>query len=119
MSVKTFKKYFRIFQIHKSYYFISLFGISITLMMLTTLYSFLESTIGNTRPETNANRILEIKKIYLTGKGGKSISALSHYFINRYVTSLNSAEKVSVYSSPEEISLYIENQKIRRSINNL
>ena len=86
---------------------ISLFTISFTLMVLMVATALFDHVFGSFPPETRADRTLILDQ--LTGEHteekGKMIRSPSYAFLERYVSSLTHAEKVSIctgyWGSPE------------------
>ncbi len=96
----------------KFYTFISLFGISMTLTILIILTSFLDSALAPGYPEGNRSRTLYIQQLQeLDRKNhGSWNNPVSKYFIEKYVFSLTSPEKVAMISTPNNVNTYINGQ---------
>ena len=77
---------------------ISLFTISFTLMVLMVATALFDHVFGSFPPETRADRTLVLKMITgeHTEEHGKRISPPSYAFLERYVSPLTQAEKVSI-----------------------
>ena len=76
---------------------ISLFGISFTLMILLVVYAMFDFTVGPHRPELRVDRLLFINRMQLLYKeGGQSNSSVGYAFLDRYVRTLHTPEKVSI-----------------------
>ena len=76
---------------------ISLFGISFTLMILLVVYAMFDYTVGSHRPELRADRLLFINRMQLLYRdGGQSNSSVGYAFLDRYVRTLHTPEKVSI-----------------------
>jgi putative ABC transport system permease protein len=103
----------------KFFTFISLFGISFTLLVLTIAASFLDHTFGPHAPELKQDRTLGVYSVRLTSKDGNTnmTDQPGYKFLNDYVRTIPSAHKVSVFSEStpsatyrngEEVKLYIK-----------
>jgi putative ABC transport system permease protein len=103
----------------KFFTFISLFGISFTLLVLTVATSFLDHTFGPHAPEIKQNRMLGVYTVRLTSEDGsfQMTDKPGYKFLNEYVRTIPSAEKVSIFSDftptatyrkGEEVKLYIK-----------
>ena len=77
---------------------ISLFGISFTLMILLVVYAMFDFTVGPHRPELRVDRLLFVNRMQLLYKedGGQSNSSVGYAFLDRYVRTLHTPEKVSI-----------------------
>ena len=81
----------------KFFTFVSLFGISFTLMVLLVVYAFYDSTMGPHRPELRTDRLLFINEIQLDHHTGeRSSSSLGYAFINRHVRTLRRPERMAI-----------------------
>ncbi len=76
---------------------ISLFGISFTLMILLVVYTMFDFTAGPHRPELRVDRLLFVNRMQLLYRdGGQSNSSMGYAFLERYVRTLRTPEKVSI-----------------------
>jgi len=98
---------------HKLFTFISLFGISFTLLILVVITSFVDHTIGREAPESKQNRILSITYFRLsTPKGGSwSGPVVSYYFLDKYVRSLKTPERVTIANFHKNVITYKDKKK--------
>jgi putative ABC transport system permease protein len=112
------KNYFKIaiavLKRRKFFTFISLFGISFTLTILIVLTSFLDHLIGAQYPDVKRNRLLYINTAQLKDvkKHFQSNGPLSFYFLNKYVHSLKTPEKVAIASIFAATNAYVNNKKL-------
>jgi putative ABC transport system permease protein len=94
----------------KFYTFISLFGISLTLTILILLSAFFKSFLAPDYPEgRNRDRTLYISNIReLDRKAqGSWQNPVSLHFVNTYVKTLTTPEKVGVITSPNSTNTYV------------
>ena len=75
---------------HKLFSFISLFGISFTLLVLVIITSFIDHAIGPNPPERKQRPILSSAYYKLTTPTGGTMAGplMSYYFLDKYVKSL-------------------------------
>jgi putative ABC transport system permease protein len=103
----------------KFFTFISLFGISFTLLVLTVATSFLDHTFGPHAPELKQDRMLGVYSVRLSSENGNNnmTDKPGYKFLNEYVRTIPSAEKVSIFSeftsaatyrNGEEVKLYLK-----------
>ncbi|MBO9561354.1 MAG: ABC transporter permease [Niastella sp.] len=112
------KNYFKIaiavLKRRKFFTFISLFGISFTLTILIVLTAFLDHLISPQYPDTKRNRSLYITVAQMVDdkKGYYSNGPLSYYFLDKYVHSLKTPEKVAISSIFTPTNTYVNNKKL-------
>jgi putative ABC transport system permease protein len=112
------KNYFKIaiavLKRRKFFTFISLFGISFTLTILIVLTAFLDHLISPQYPDTKRSRSLYISVAQMehTSKGYYSNGPLSFYFLDKYVHSLKTPEKVAISSIFTPTNTYVNNKKL-------
>ncbi|MFH1853474.1 MAG: ABC transporter permease [Candidatus Neomarinimicrobiota bacterium] len=99
---------------HKLFTFISLFGISFTLLILIVATSFMDHIFGVGAPEKKLDRTLSITTAVLVSKtGGTAIGPLlSHHFLNRYAKNLKTPERISLSSFHSPVVEYKDKRKI-------
>ncbi len=104
---------------HKLFTFISLFGISFTLLILIVITSLADHTFGKMAPETKLDRTLSSTFFTISHTEKSGISSgpiMSYYFFNRYVKTLEAPELISISSFHKRIELYKENKKFKFNI---
>ncbi len=96
----------------KFYTFISLFGISLTLTVLIVITSFFDNLFAPNYPEVNRDRSLYISRISQkdTVHNSNSSSDMSLYFIQKYISTLKTPEKVAIVGN-SGINTYLNGQK--------
>ncbi len=117
-----FKNYikiaFKVMLRHKLFTFISLFGISFTLLFLVLITSTLDHTFGPHYPEKKLGRTLSVTMGMVRIKGGGISSGplFSPYFFKKYVKTLKTPEKISMSSFHNPIQIYKDKKKIKLGI---
>ena len=97
----------------KFFTFISLFGISFTLMILLVVYALFDYTVGAHTPEKRIDRMLFITHLELWSDHSQSNSGAGYAFLHRYLPLLRTPEKVSIASSGGSAVAYVGNQKLK------
>ena len=100
----------------KFFTFISLFGISLTLVVLMVATAILDNFFSPRAPETRFDRTLTI---YIVGEKGPDHDRTSrpgYAFLDKYVRGLPDAEAVSVFEQSSLATMYHQGQKIRTHI---
>jgi putative ABC transport system permease protein len=101
----------------KFFTFISLFGISFTLMILMVATSLFDHVFGPQMPEHDTDRLLFVNQIRVQVKEGYTNSGPASYsFFDRHVRSLKTPEKVSINSIFFQVNSYINNRKLALDI---
>jgi putative ABC transport system permease protein len=107
-----FKNYFKIavkvLLRRKFFTFISLFGISFTLIVLIVVNALLDHAFGPLAPESKTDRMLGIYTVRMEirdGNGARTGSA-PYWFLDRYVRTLTTPEKVSVFSTQRTVGAF-------------
>lgn len=112
------KNYFKIaiavLKRRKFFTFISLFGISFTLTILIVLTAFLDHLISPQYPDSKRNRSLYITTAQMKNakQGYYSNGPLSYYFLDTYVHSMKTPEKVAISSIFMPTNTYVNNKKL-------
>ncbi|MCA8830799.1 ABC transporter permease [Hymenobacter pini] len=98
----------------KFFTFISLFGISFTLMILLVVYALYDHTVGPHTPEKKVDRLLFINRatILLKNDNGTNNGTISYSFLERYVRPLRTPERVSISTYFGSTAAYVGNQKL-------
>lgn len=97
----------------KFFTFISLFGISFTLMILMVATAMIDHITGSHTPETRMDRLLFVNFIQMTGKQGGVMKTLpSYYYLNQYVKPLQTPEKVAISSMMKGVNTYVNNKRL-------
>lgn len=100
----------------KFFTFISLFGISLTLVVLMVATAILDNLFSPRAPETRFDRTLTV---YILGEEGPEhdrISRPGYAFLDKYVRGLPDAEAVSVFEQSSSAAMYHQGQKIQTHI---
>ena len=114
-----FKNYlkitFAVLKRRKFFTFISLFGISFTLLVLVVLTAFTDHLISSGYPEYNRDRCLYIEKMQQqdTTKNSNRSGPVSMYFIKNYALKLTTPEKIGYATYPNSINAYVNQTKIK------
>ncbi len=98
---------------HKFFTFVSLFGISFTLMILLVTAAFFDHILGPAYPESNQNRCLYILDMELSGPKITKRGSISYYFLNKYVKSMQTPEAVSITSFFQKTVTYNKGKKYK------
>jgi putative ABC transport system permease protein len=100
---------------HPFYTFITLFGISITLTVLMVITSFVDHLFGPHYPEINRDRVLYVGSVQLTDSAGTTMrnGPATFGFLTKYVKSLKTPERVTIFSNFNFSNCYINGKRIK------
>lgn len=96
----------------KFFTFVSLFGISFTLLVLMVVTSLVDHISNPSVAGSKFDRCLHIQNIYLAGESIEVSSFPSYNFLNRYARMMKRPEAISVFSNNSTISSYAGDRKI-------
>jgi len=107
---------FKVFRRRKFFTFISLFAISLTLVVLMVATAALDHMFGNMLPETKQDRTLGVFRTMMKGNGNISIGAAGYEFINKYVKGLPDVELVSLYEVDQPVSSFLRGLEVKSQL---
>ena len=111
---------FKVFLRRKFFTFVNLFGISFTLATLVAAAILLDYFIGVHPPEVNKDRTLKVGWVSMARADDLNYSSHagpSLRFLNRHVRTLESPDKVCVYSSRNStVAAYVGDEKVELSL---
>ena len=96
----------------KYYTIVSLFGIIITLVVLTISVAFLNQASSMGKSGSRLNRCLIVNRVEAHLTRGHIISSPSYYILDKYIRTLKEPEAVSIFSEAHEAVIYSENSRI-------
>jgi putative ABC transport system permease protein len=96
----------------KFFTFISLFGISFTLMILMVATAMIDHLTGPATPEKRLDRLLFVNFIKMTGKSGNMNTFPSYYYLNHYLKRLKTPEKISITTMHRGVNSYVNNKRL-------
>lgn len=111
------KNYFKIalavLQRRKFFTFISLFGISLTLTILILIAAFFDHQFRAGYPDTKRERSLYVNRIILQNEKDWNItSPPSFYFLEHYVSKMETPSKIAISSAFRRTNTYVGNKKL-------
>lgn len=114
MLINYFKIAIAVLKRRKFFTFISLFGISFTLMILLVMTAFINKVVGDAYPDKKRDRSLYIHNLELRGDQAMNSSSLSFYYLDHYVRDLKTKApfKLAISSNYNGTNTYVNNKKI-------
>jgi putative ABC transport system permease protein len=97
----------------KFFTFISLFGVSFTLVVLMVVTAFLDHIFGPLAPEKKIDRTLGVFTVRIESpdRSSSRTSMAGYEFLDRYVRPMTTPEKVAVFTLPLTANSYQSGQK--------
>lgn len=96
----------------KFFTFISLFGITFTLAVLTMVSAVIDNALSPMPPETHLQRTLQVQHVWLVGEKMRSTGSAGYGFLDRYVRDLPGVERMAIYSEPSNVISYLRGERI-------
>jgi putative ABC transport system permease protein len=103
----------------KFFTFISLFGISVTLLVLLVAAAVLDHTLAPQYPETRSDRTLGIYLLQMKGENNTMNSEPGYGFLDRWVrplAQLPGVERISLVTTPRTAVSYVGGRKIESQL---
>ena len=114
MLLSYLKIAWKVLQRRKFFTFISLFGISFTLMILLVVYAFYDYSVGAQTPEKRVDRLLFTSEMAIWGPNTENMSSPSYSFLEHYIRPLRTPEKISISSAGRSTTVaYVGNTKLK------
>ncbi|HEY0159973.1 MAG TPA: ABC transporter permease [Thermoanaerobaculia bacterium] len=96
----------------KFFTFISLFGISLTLVVLMVGAAVLDNVFVARKPESRFDRVLTVARVTLTGPRSINSGRAGYKLLDKYMHGLPGAEATSITSAAQPTSMFHEGRKI-------
>jgi putative ABC transport system permease protein len=96
----------------KFFTFVSLFGISFTLLVLMVVAALVDHLVSPAQAGSKFDRCLHIMRIEAKSENSHVTSYPSYFFLDRYVKPMNRPEVVSIHSNTTIAACYVRNRKI-------
>jgi len=96
----------------KFFTFISLFGISMTLLVLVIGAAVFDNLFAPRQPESRFDRVLSVNMVGWYGPQDSQTAPPGYGFIERYVRPLQGAERMAVYSNMATTGIYENGQRL-------
>jgi putative ABC transport system permease protein len=107
---------FKVFARRKFFTFVSLFGISFTLVVLMVATAILDHTFAPHAPEVNQARTIGLFYAQLIGPHMAWSSEAGYRLLDRCLRNLPGAERMSIYSNNQTVYSYPAGTKIKSSL---
>ncbi|MEM7352327.1 MAG: FtsX-like permease family protein [Acidobacteriota bacterium] len=96
----------------KFFTFVSLFGVSLTLVVLMVAVAVLDQMAGPKAPEIHADRTLGVYQLTMRGPNNTRRSGPAYWFLDRYVRTLPDVERTTLFSDGARAAIYRDGEKI-------
>jgi len=95
---------------------VSLFGISVTLMVLMVVSSVLDQAVGPRPPASERSRILGIYEAAMSGPRGRSSSSPGYLLLDSFARELPGIERESFFSHEDPVTSWVDGRKIETQL---
>jgi putative ABC transport system permease protein len=100
----------------KFFTFISLFGISFTLLVLMVVTAIMDHSFGPGAPETRLDRTLYVNRVVMYGPHSTWSSSGGFKLFDTYARNLPGVERLSLYTGGGAVQSYVDGRKIVSSL---
>jgi putative ABC transport system permease protein len=100
----------------KFFTFISLFGISLTLVVLMVVTAILDNIFTPRQPQARFDRVLVMSRVKIFGPEAIIGSGPGYGMLDKYVRPLPSAEKISFFTDTERATMYHDGRKLEARV---
>src|SRR5689334_11157181 len=114
--IKTLKLALKVLGRRKFFTFISLFGISLTLVVLMVATAILDNIFAPRAPESRFDRVLYVVKVVQKGPNVTMMEEPGFAFVQQFVKTLHGIERAATFSNPQETAIYKNGQRIDTTI---
>lgn len=104
--ISTIKLAWIVLRRRKFFTFISLFGITLTLVVLIVAAAVLDNVFAPRQPESRFVRSLFVYRLGIYGKEYGTTGSPGYGFLDKYLRGLPGAEAISIFSNPEQATLF-------------
>jgi putative ABC transport system permease protein len=116
MLVNYIKIALKVLGRRKFFTFISLFGITITLVVLMIAAAMLDNAFAPQQPESRFDRVVGTYMIGIYGPNGGTTSNPGYAFVDKYVRGLAAAEATSIFTNAAPMVMYHDARKLETHI---
>jgi putative ABC transport system permease protein len=92
---------------------VSLFGIAVTLVVLTVATAILDHTVATMPPEVSQDRTLVVARALMRGDRATWRSDPGYLLLDRYARGLPGVERLSITTSPRTVYSYIGGNRVQ------
>ena len=107
-----FKLALKVMARRKFFTFISLFGISLTLVVLMVATAIMDNVFAPRAPESRFDRVLAVYRVSQTGPHSTMSSEPGYAFVQRFVKPLSNVEHVATFTNAQSLPMYVGTQRI-------
>ena len=100
----------------KFFTFISLFGISLTLVVLMVATAIVDNFFATRAPESRFDRALLVYRITKKGPNDREQSEPGYGFLDRFVRPLHDVEETAIFSNPIDTAIFKNGTRIDTSL---
>ena len=114
--MRTIKLALKVLGRRKFFTFISLFGISLTLVVLMVATAILDNVFAPAAPESRFDRVLYVLKVVQKGPKVTMMMEPGYAFVQQYVKTLPDIERAAVFANAQETAIYKSGRRIDTTV---
>lgn len=111
-----FKLAVKVLARRKFFTFISLFGISMTLVVLMVATAMLDDVFAPHAPESRFDRVLTVYRVSESGPHNTLSSEPGFAFVQQYVKTLHDIERASAFTNAQDTAIYRSGSRIDTTV---
>lgn len=96
----------------KFFTFISLFGISFTLLVLMVITAMVDNALAPAPPESRLDRTLHVFRMIMRGDRASIHGDPGYAFLDRYVRDIPGVERMAIMSTPRSVTSFVNGEKV-------
>ena len=112
MLINYLKLAYKVLLRRKFFTFVSLFGTSLTLLVLVIASAMLDYAFSPMAPEVRLNRTLLVTYMAMRGEGNEWSGDPGYGFIDRYCRNIPHVERLSTYTGAHATASFVNGEKI-------
>ena len=114
--MRTLKLALKVLARRKFFTFISLFGISLTLVVLMVATAILDNIFAPGGPESRFDRVLYVVKVVEKGPHATMMMEPGYGFIQKYLKTLPDIERAAAFANAAETAIYKNGRRIDTTV---
>jgi len=112
MLINYLKLAYKVLLRRKFFTFVSLFGTSVTLMVLVMAAAMLDYSLSPMAPEVRLDRTLLVTYMAMRGDRGEWSGDPGYGFLDRYCRNIPHVERMSVYTGEHATAIFMNGEKV-------
>jgi len=112
MLISYLKLAWKVLLRRKFFTFVSLFGTSLTLLVLVVASAFLDHSLAPNAPEVRLNRTLHVTYMAMRGNDNEWSGDPGYGFLDRYCRNIPHVDRMSIYTGEHAVASFLDGRKV-------